>query len=412
MAASLLAGLAAGAGVGLAQGTLGAAVQYHNQKQLNAQAQRNYERNLALQQRLHQKTQFAEVANSTAALRAAGLSPVLATGSTPTAPAPSAPMQSSAAAMPQFDIAGSIESVGAASLLASQQKNIDSSTELNKANAEKALAEAGKTPEEIKLLKAQTAEKQLFNQVLADKNAMASDLLTNHFKSAAEHSSSYAERDFNEAMAEKAPKMSVGSLIALNDFYGAMNSVKDFERNDVYTQLYKTIKRLQLDSDSVLYSLAHMDEAEFKKAMAQTNDLLESRKLKQVEREVLIPAQAELLGEQSETEVSKRSLMASQEDLTRTQEQAIPQTLRMEHHKNFIDMVDEGEYGKAALSQLPLLINGLENFLLFRYLGRGAAPSAKPLFGKHSTVDNRFPANTPKDIQKTLDDYYKGEYGY
>ena len=30
MAASLLAGLAAGAGVGLAQGTLGAAVQYHN----------------------------------------------------------------------------------------------------------------------------------------------------------------------------------------------------------------------------------------------------------------------------------------------------------------------------------------------------------------------------------------------
>ena len=47
MAASLLAGLAAGAGVGLAQGTLGAAVQYHNQKQLNAQAQRNYERNLS-----------------------------------------------------------------------------------------------------------------------------------------------------------------------------------------------------------------------------------------------------------------------------------------------------------------------------------------------------------------------------
>ena len=412
MAASLLAGLAAGAGVGLAQGTLGAAVQYHNQKQLNAQAQRNYERNLALQQRLHQKTQFAEVANSTAALRAAGLSPVLAAGAIPTAPAPSSTMQSSAAAMPQFDIAGSIESVGAASLLSSQQENIDSSTELNKANAEKALAEAGKTPDEIRLLKAQTAEKQLFNQVLADKNSMAADLLTNHFKSAAEHSSSYAERDFNEAMAEKAPKMSVGSLISLTDFYGAMNSVKDFERNDVYTQLYKTIKRLQLNSDSVLYSLAHMDEAEFKKAMAQTNDLLESRKLKQIEREVLIPAQAELLGEQAESETSKRSLMAAQEDLVRTQEKAIPQTLRMEHHKNFIDMVDEGEYGKAALSQLPLLINGLENFLLFRFLGRGSVSSAKPLLGKHVTVDNKFPANTPKDIQKTLDDYYKGEYGY
>lgn len=408
---SILAGLAAGAGLGVIQGSLGSGIQYHNQKALNEQAQRNYERNLRLQQKLNLQSSYQQVANSTAALRAAGISPVVATGANFNAPAVSAPMQSSAAAMPQFDIAGSIEAVGAASLLASQQKNIESSTKLNEANAEKALAEAGKTPDEIRLLKAQTAEKQLFNQVLIDKNSMAADLLTNHFKSAADHSSSYAERDFNEAMAEKAPKMSVGALIALTDFYGAMNSIKDFERNDVYTQLYKTIKRLQLDSDSVLYSLAHMDEAEFKKVMAQTNDLMESRKLKQVEREVLIPAQAELLGEQAETETSKRSFMASHEDLMRAQEKAIPQTLKMEHHKNFIDMVDEGEYGKAALSQLPLLINGLENFLLFRFLGRGSVTSAKPLLGKHITVDNKFPANTPKDIQKTLDDYYKGEYG-
>lgn len=409
---SILAGLAAGAGLGVVQGSLGSAIQYHNQKALNEQAQRNYERNLELQQKLNLQSSFQQVANSTAALRAAGISPVVATGANFNAPATTAPMQSSSAGMPQFDIVGGLEAGGAASLMASQQRNIDSATELNKANAAKALAEAGKTPEEIKLLKAQTVEKQLYNQVLADKNAMAADLLVNHFKTAAEHSSTYAERDFNEAMAEKAPKMSLGSLIALTDFYSAMNSVKDFERNDVYTQLYKTIKRLQLDSDSVLYSLAHMDEAEFKKVMASTDDLMESRRLKQVEREILIPAQAELLGEQAETETSKRSLMASQEDLARTQEKAIPQTLRMEHHKNFIDMVDDGEYGKAALSQLPLLINGLENFLLFRYLGRGAAPSTKPLFGKHITVDNKFPANTPKDIQKTLDDYYKGEYGY
>ena len=109
--------------------------------------------------------------------------------------------------------------------------------------------------------------------------------------------------------------------------------------------------------------------------------------MKQVEREVLIPAQAELLGEQAETETSKRSLMASQEDLARTQEQAIPQTLRMEHHKNFIDMVDDGEYGKAALSQLPLLVNGLENFLLFRFLGKGAA------------------APTLQDVKNTMENY-------
>lgn len=408
---SILAGLAAGAGLGVVQGSLGSVIQYHNQKALNEQAQRNYERNLRLQQKLNLQSSFQQVANSTAALRAAGISPVVATGANFNAPAVSAPMQSSSAAMPNFDVVGGVGAAKELSLVDSQKANVDSATELNKANAYKAYSEAGKTPDEIRLLKAQAAEKELYNRILVDKNAMAADLLVNHFKNAAEHSSSYAERDFNELMAEKSSKMSVGALIALTDFYAAINSVKEYERNDIYTQLYKAIKKLQLGSDSVLYSMAHMDEAEFKRTLAQIDDLLESRKLKQVEREILIPAQVELLGEQSATETSKRSLMGAQEDLTNIQKEAIPQTLRMEHNKNFIDMVDEGEYGKAALSQLPLLINGLENFLLFRFLGRGSVSPSKPILGKHITVDNKFPANTPKDIQKTLDDYYKGEYG-
>ena len=133
---SILAGLAAGAGLGLIQGSVGAGVQYHNQKALNEQAQRNYERNLRLQQKLNLQSSYQQVANSTAALRAAGISPVVATGANFNAPATSAPMQSSSAGMPNMDVVNGVTSgVGAA--LAKGQSDLMAANERKlKADAE------------------------------------------------------------------------------------------------------------------------------------------------------------------------------------------------------------------------------------------------------------------------------------
>lgn len=131
---SILAGLAAGAGLGVVQGSLGSAIQYHNQKALNEQAQRNYERNLRLQQKLNLQSSFQQVANSTAALRAAGISPVVATGANFSAPATTAPMQSSSAAMPNFDVVNGVNA-GIGASLAKGQSDLMSANE-RKLNAD------------------------------------------------------------------------------------------------------------------------------------------------------------------------------------------------------------------------------------------------------------------------------------
>lgn len=131
---SILAGLAAGAGLGVVQGSLGSAIQYHNQKALNEQAQRNYERNLKLQQKLNLQSSFQQVANSTAALRAAGISPVVATGANFNAPATTAPMQSSSAGMPNVDVLGGV-TAGVGASLAKGQSDLMSANE-RKLNAD------------------------------------------------------------------------------------------------------------------------------------------------------------------------------------------------------------------------------------------------------------------------------------
>lgn len=131
---SILAGLAAGAGLGVVQGSLGSAIQYHNQKALNEQAQRNYERNLRLQQKLNLQSSFQQVANSTAALRAAGISPVVATGANFSAPATTAPMQSSPAGMPNVDVISGV-TAGVGASLAKGQSDLMAANE-RKLNAD------------------------------------------------------------------------------------------------------------------------------------------------------------------------------------------------------------------------------------------------------------------------------------
>ena len=128
--------------LGVALGGIGGnlvnnAIQYYTQKNQQRQAQSNTQKNMMLQQQLEDESWYNRIANSTAALKAAGLSPVLATGAT----------QGSAAvshndSMPQVGTpSGGADLVNAAMLNNSQK-------ELNEAAAEKARAEADKLKQE------------------------------------------------------------------------------------------------------------------------------------------------------------------------------------------------------------------------------------------------------------------------
>lgn len=110
------------------------AIQYYTQKNQQKQAQANTRKNMKEQAELEDVSWYNRIANSTAALKAAGLSPVLATGQTQGAAA-----VSHSEGMPQVGTpSGGVDLVNAAMLNNSQK-------ELNEAAAKKANAEAEAT---------------------------------------------------------------------------------------------------------------------------------------------------------------------------------------------------------------------------------------------------------------------------
>ena len=133
MAGSVLAGMASG----MAQSAFDSSVQYFNQKHLNAQAQHDYRENLKLSAELNKKAQFDAVAQSTSALRAAGLSPALAANGNYSAPAASAPLASSSAGMPHSEGASMIQAINDARAFDNQQELVKAETRKLKADADK-----------------------------------------------------------------------------------------------------------------------------------------------------------------------------------------------------------------------------------------------------------------------------------
>lgn len=406
---SVLGGMAAN----MAESAFKQQMQYQYQKNLNRQAQSYYERDLKMSQQLNIDAQRAAIAQSTRALRDAGISPAMASAGGFSAPAASSPLASSAAGMASGSGADYVGAITQARLGDAQKENIESGTALNNALATKALADAGKTPFEIDLLKAQAREKQLYNAVLIDKNKAASDELVAHFKKQLENAQSQSERDFAKAMLERAPKMTVGALDAFMQFSSWTNALSEYDKTAVLNQLYKKIGQLQLGSDDALYALAHMPEAQFKQTLASMEDLLSSKMFRDVQRTEVVPLQKQLLTEQSNLTAAQADLAGAQKENIEQQTKLLPTQVEMERHKNFVQMIDDGEYGNAAWSLVPDLIGAVLNVLILsKFRGAVSAPAGAPKGSRSSNVQYNYPKDMPKEVQQALDAYYKGEYDY
>ena len=406
---SVLGGMAAN----MAESAFKQQLQYQYQKNLNRQAQSYYEKDLKMSQKLNIDAQRAAIAQSTRALRDAGISPAMASAGGFSAPAASSPLASSAAGMASGSGADYVGAITQARLGDAQKENIESGTALNNALATKALADAGKTPFEIDLLKAQAREKQLYNAVLIDKNKAASDELVAHFKKQLENAQSQSERDFAKAMLERAPKMTIGALDAFMQFSSWTNALSEYDKTAVLNQLYKKIGQLQLGSDDALYALAHMPEAQFKQTLASMEDLLSSKKFRDVQRLEVVPLQKQLLTEQSNLTAAQADLAGAQKENIEQQTKLLPTQVEMERHKNFVQMIDDGEYGNAAWSLVPDLIGAVLNVLILsKFRGAVSAPSGVLKGSRSSNVQYNYPKDMPKEVQQALDAYYKGEYDY
>ena len=133
---------ASGAQFGAQQ--LDKAASYYMQKNLNRQAQANTQKNMKLAAELNSQQAFRAIQQSTSALRAAGLSPALATSGNFTATGVSNPAgtASSAPTGTAPDFAASLLAGKQIALLDAEKRNLDAQTDANKASANKNNAEA------------------------------------------------------------------------------------------------------------------------------------------------------------------------------------------------------------------------------------------------------------------------------
>ena len=186
-----------------------------------------------------------------------------------------------------------------------------------------------------------------------------------------------------------------------------LNDLSDYDRNAVENALYKKLAELKLGSDDVLFALSQMSVAEFKRTLAQIDDLVSSRKLKDVQRTEVVPLEKQLLVAQA-GETEERGA------LEKAQRENLPYQMELQRHQNFTQMIDDGEYGNAAWSLVPMILNGLSNVLIMRYLKGGSPSSGAPSFrgARSSNVNYNYSKDVPADAQKALDAYYKGEYDY
>ena len=355
---------------GMAGNLINNAIQYYTQKNQQKQAQANTRKNMQEQAQLEDESWYNRIARSTDALRAAGLSPALATGQTQGAAA-----LTHSESMPQVSAPnGGVDLVNAAMLNNSQVK-------LNEAAAEKAHAEAreaeerlpnyAKTGEEIesrtRLNKEQVEQVQSMVRKLdaetlftnreysrkVDEDELASSLVKDEFKARLEGSSSQYERDFWQSLLDlsESRELTTGALMAMRSWTAYNNEVDEFQKESLARQVQSKLLSLQLDDDDIIYSLAHMPVGDFLKVQAEIGDLVESAKFRKTMRNLGLPAQAEFMSQQAETI----------------------------KNNDFVGHMKAGEFGQAALTQVPGLLRLTEDAaLLYLLRGKGAAGSAAP----------------------------------
>lgn len=325
-------------------------------------------------------------------LKAAGVNPALAlSGQIPVGQSPSALGTAGGASFsPGTD---SLASASAALQAKKQSELTDSEIELNRSTSAKNYAEAGLPPAEIAKKEAETEYQQRLNCRLADADAAAAEHMSVRYSELAKSADSQLMRDYYSSMAERAKGMTLGALQAQMQFTDWLRGLSDYDRDVVLNLVHKKVGQLQLGNNADLRALADMPLEQFKQVVAHTGDLNASRQLRDAERKQiteLLEDRKSLLQAQTEQASASASYHSSAAEINDLRLQQMPKELEMEKHKNFVQMMDDGEYGNAALYLLEDIVGMVVGFLAGRY-ARGSRPP------------------TMRSIQQTLDEVYKTE---
>ena len=306
--ASGVAGGPAAAGAQYGAQQLDKAASYYMQKNLNRQAQANTVKNMKLAAELNGQQAFRAIAQSTSALKAAGLNPALATQGNFTATGVSNPAgtASSAPIGTAPDFAASLLAGKQIALLDAEKRNLDAQTKERESQAAKNTQDVVESESRLPLNSKQleVMEQQIqkygseillngqeYGRMIAE-DSEANRLIKESYDYRASIAKTPAERDYWLALKESQGELNVGTLRAMRDFSAYVNDLDEYDKNMLLRQVYKQIAQMQLDDTSVLYDLAHMPEAEFIKRMAETADLYASRDLRKAYAEVGIPSDA------------------------------------------------------------------------------------------------------------------------
>lgn len=396
-------------GSSAAEKLLDTGLQYYSQKNLNEQAQANTQKNMRLASDLALRNQYQSIVNTPMAMRAAGLNPALMNQGVSTIAGVGSPIAGPSGQMSRASSSTYAENVLAAkqmALLQAQIENIKADTADKRqkvAESESRVPTYGQSVKEseariptyaqsikesgsridwnnasIKQLE-QSVKNMSYDELLLstnyrreiDKDSLAGKFVADEFKVRSEHSETQYERDFWNALYEEASdgSFTLGALTALRQWVAYNDEAGAFQNNELARQVQSKVMSLQLDDNDVLYSLAHMSSAAYRQTLASAKDLIESAKFRKVARELQLPSEAAFLEQQKITM----------------------------KNNDFIGHVNNGEYGLAALTQVPSLAHLAEEaaFLyLLRGRGAGASPSAAPL--PYSSMN-------PKDVQRALE---------
>lgn len=350
-------------------------LQYYTQKNLNRQQQANYQKNLKLAAALDITNQRKAIEQSVTAFRNAGLSPALAAGGNFSAPAVSAAMGSTGQmSMSNASLAQSMAMRNERELLEAQKENLRSQTNANNAAANKSNAEA----EEVEQRKI-GGERANLHQ--SDYDKTINDDMREYYKvMAKDESKSQAEREYYDALANSTNDYSRGTLQAQREFATFINELDEYQKEAVLRALTVKITKMQLKDEPTLEALAFAPKTLQNKMIAETADAWASKKWRDWQRESLGPAQAELLGTESE----------------------------VKRHSDFVGMVDDGNYFGAAMYLLPSLLTGLGSAYVYGRVLKGGKKVADKVGNKvtQKEVDDIYD-NLPKNQQKTSTPVFK-----
>lgn len=237
-------------------------------------------------------------------------------------------------------------------------------------------------PAEIAKKQAETEYQQRINRRLADADAAAAEHMSVRYGELAKSVDSQLMRDYYTSMAERVKGMTLGALQAQMQVTDWLRGLSDYDRDVVLNLVHKKVGQLQLKNHADLQALADMPLEQFKQVIAQTGDLNASRQLRDAERKQiydLLEDRKDLLQAQTEQASADASYKSSAAEVNDLRLEQIPKELEMQKHRNFVQMMDEGEYGNAALYLLEGIIQMVIGVVAFR-AGRGAsAPTQQML---------------------------------